>query len=329
MHEGTREAVGFLCRWLLLAVVWVMGLAAGWVALVAAESVLLDPQATLVFSDAVWGPVGSQRMFLNGHVSVSFPGSASFVLCSVPVAGASRAAPDEGLKAPGPRAPRESLEAARPRRQRQLLGIVRAGRCGVPFKAVPAGFYEVTVKGVPYGPAAFCFQRLWLCVVPRDRRVLLFDARLAARMSPPQRATGSAAEASAFRRMVLQLAGAGFVALFDYGGPQDLRSRHGVLRRSFPRLALVSLMDEQRPATAVLWNLAARLNRPAAERMEVVTGNPELARRLAKTRFAVHLLLPPGSAGEAASGDGAEFAGVRRYPSLAKLKDSLARTPIP
>jgi hypothetical protein len=151
MRTGrTSEAVGFLCRWSLLAGAAAATVLVGWAAVRATASVGRNVRATLVMSDWVARPAA------RAGETARLPGCVQ-----PPVAFAAPAA--------------LAVAEGRP------LTIVRAhgGNCLAEIDDPREGITQVIVRGLPFSALAFEAPRCRLLCLPRDTRVFLVDARLA------------------------------------------------------------------------------------------------------------------------------------------------------
>ena len=147
----TREAVGFMARWTLLAFVAATIAAVTWASARTTAAITAAVRARLVVKDWVLRPaIGGRRGFpLFGHVRPA-PGGGSMSLALV----------------------------CFPGRSIRLMKTMDE-RCPWRLTDPRQGRYDVVIRGLPYGPVAFQTREAIVSCIPRDRPVLLVDARLA------------------------------------------------------------------------------------------------------------------------------------------------------
>jgi len=277
--SSTREAIGFLCRWCLLAS------AGGFVALAAGAG-----------ASATAGVHEDVRAALVPHDWLAAPASATGKVRAV------------GFALVPPLAP-AWVDAALVHVEGMPLTTARTYRdgCIVRPPRPREGTTPVRLRGLPYGVLAFRRGEFRIVGVPKAQRVFLVDARLA------REAAGQAdGDTPACLR---QMRAAGAVALFHTGPPEAFVACRRRLDAAGVREPLVFLGPPRR-AKHVVAQAAFYLRRgPRGRGVEVVTGDPALARHLAAEGYSVHFVGPAAPP----VGPGAT---LRRHASLAALKES-------
>ncbi|MGB2821449.1 MAG: hypothetical protein WBF17_10735 [Phycisphaerae bacterium] len=250
----SREIVGFVCRWLLLAGAGAAVVAVTWASLLAAADVSGESRAQLTLRDWVAppGPQADGGVYLKAYLDPP----------------ASRSGLDVGL-----------LVA-----EGHPLGVVRtyAGKCGMLLDNPQAGTIRILARGAPYSAIAFQARRCRLLCVPQDRLVFLVDARMALA------ACGRRDEA--WPDCLRAMKAVGEVALFHPGPWRNFLQCRRELRAM--GLAEPILFDERQPdPICTLARVGSGLcRRHRCDGIEVVTADPELARQSAGARFITHLV---------------------------------------
>jgi len=254
MSDGhSREILGFLCRWLLLAGAGAVVVAVTWAGLAAAE-VSGRTHAQLLLRDWVAPPgrADGAGVYLRAYLD--------------------------------PPASRSGLDIALLIAEGRPLGVVRTynGSCGMLLDDPQAGTMQLLVRGAPYSAMAFQARRCRVVCVPRKRPVFLVDARMAL----AARACGDELWPGCLRAMKA----AGQVALF-HPGPwgQFLQCRRALRAMG---VAEPILFDERRPdPTYTLLRVGKELRRrERREGIEIVTADADLARQAADRGFGTHLV---------------------------------------
>ena len=252
MPDSTREIVGFLCRWLLLAMV-LATVAAGAVAgLQSATAVRDDLGTTMVLSDALWRQGGPDHPHLRGYIYPSLNAPA------LPMALANR-----------PGGPMMKLVA------HQNVVYLETDR-------LQTGPNLLILKGIPYSAVAFQKQRGTLLFAPADKELFLVDDRLLSRR------TGTDPET--IRRLLARLQTDGYVAFFHPGDLVQLEAMRREAQQLFPDVAVVfyetKTPDPLDTLRGVAWSWGAKGNGKPA----VITADEELAGAAAAESFRVRLV---------------------------------------
>jgi hypothetical protein len=265
MSDGhSREIIGFLCRWLLLAGAGAAVAAVTWAGLVAAAEGPRRARAQLLLRDWVAAPGRDDGagVYLRAYLD--------------------------------PPASRSGLDVALMIADGRPLGVVRTynGSCGMLLDDPPAGTTRLLVRGAPYSAMAFQARRCRVLCVPRQRAVFLVDAR----MVLAARARGDEHWPGCLRAMQA----AGQVALFHPGPWERFLHCRRALRAAG---AAECILFDGSPAdpTGTLLRVGRELGRQdRREGIEVVTADADLARQSAGRGFATHLIcqeaaaVPPG-----------------------------------
>ena len=260
----SREIVGFLCRWSLLAATGTVAAVVAWASLLATVGLAGDLDSHLLPRDAV-------------------------VLPSPPDGGMAYWRAD---LEPSPS--RSGLPVGLLIAEGHPLGLVctQPGGCSMVLDNPQAGTIPLRVRGAPYSAVAFQERRCQLLCVPAGRRVFLVDARmaLAARRAQPD----------AWRDCLSAMKAAGQVALFHPGPWPRLRQCAEALRARGVDEPI--LFDDRRPdPTYTFQSVGKRLRRRhRREGIEVITADAQLARESGRERFCTHLVAEGAS--EAATG---------------------------
>ncbi len=249
----TSEAVGFLCRWSLLAGAAAATVLVGWAAVRATAGVGEDVRATLVMSDWVvrLSPTARETAYLPGCVQPPVASGAHVAL---------------------------AVTEGRP------LTMVRAdgGNCRAEIDDPREGTTRVIVRGLPYSALAFEAPRCRLLCLPHDTRVFLVDARLAL----AQRREHLGGYHACLRAMDAR----GRAVLFHPGPRGDYFRCLRALRAAGSGRAV--LYADVRPGRACTLRRARRSLCPTrrARKPDAVTADAELARAAAAMGLPTHLV---------------------------------------
>lgn len=257
MLDSPREAVGFLCRWTILALAGLAVAGVGYVGILGSANAWAEPTRVIPV-DYAWSQRGEfeMRAYLQPPVAQS---SHTRLM----------AAPDGH----GP-----------------LTGPVVGGFFILPLYRAQPGTFDVNIKGQPYGPMAYVQQWARLAIVQPQQRVLLVDAATAMAMSTRERELleSRAKAAGGFELIVLDGA-----LPPDY--EQD-RSTLRHLGWTQPVVNLTDpgrSMGKGQPKLAALGETARRLERqPKA--VTLVTADRELAAGAAAAGFVVEAVASGG-----------------------------------
>ena len=284
ISSHTREVIGYFCRWSLLGGVGATIALVVWASLSATAAVPSDVAAELVMVDSIAAPAEQHavRLTVGGFIKPLHV----------------RSGIAAGLL----------IVQGQPVRNLRMTG---EGRCQVLLDDPPAGTTRAMARGLPYGATAFQAQPVSVSIIDRSRAVFLIDARLALRALEGQGDRWRAA----FRRMQAL----GEAVLFHLGTRAEYSRVRAVLA-SAGSTALV-LYDDSAPVGDRLVRRASRSlgRRDMRGTIQVVTGDAELARQLARQEFSVHLIEP-----EIAPRVSMPVGGLRRHASVAKFKDFLS-----
>ncbi|MCK4602756.1 MAG: hypothetical protein KAU28_09840 [Phycisphaerae bacterium] len=258
MNESTKEALGFLCRWCLLALTGGIVTVVAWTSLHGTAAVGSDIEAELVLPDVIRYLGARGKYGLTGYLTIS-PNHEK-----MPVA---IYAPDEGG---------------------QRLLVVSRTMIYTRVKADRPGRVEVPILGIAYGPLAFKRCSAILQVISRERDVFLVDVRLAI----DARAKGMAG----FEDCLVELQSRGEVALFHSQPIEDYGRLKNHARRLGFEMPVLCVSEPNRPHDPLrtLWRTASALRRYGKDRQKpiVITGHAELAVLAARYPFKTHLIAP-------------------------------------
>jgi hypothetical protein len=267
MDDETRQAAGYLCRWLLLAAAAGVVVAFCWVAASAVSSEPVGEAIDAVLVDQVCGPHGRTRAF--GYITPSVP---------------DEAAPLFAATGPG-----RGVWLAHIRKD--ALSTLLHGLGETDFHPLPSGaesaYYTSRMRGLMYGTFAFERSEALVAVVPTSRRVFAVDARL---LDGP--------DEDALRRAIKAMTARGQVAVFapPWAGRSSeermelYRALRTTTRDLLGRLPVVAVLGggygEMGPVMQMDWTLARRsVNKPV-----VVTASATLARESAARGFPTRLV---------------------------------------
>ena len=248
--QDWQEAIGFLCRWCLLALAGAAVLLVGWAGASASASLPAELEATIILPDGLWGR--TERAHLTGFFGPSAStGHPEIALCCSP--------DTELLLAPA------SAERIYPRLAVHHVGV-----------------NEVRVVGIPYSAQAFNRTEAVLQVVAPGREAWLVDASMALRA-----ARGGDADFAECLRMIRADEPAFFHDGPVEQLPQvrlELRQAYGRTPCVF------STDKDGRPNTPLhtAWTLGPDGKHP--RKPILVTGDSPLGVALARSGFTVHLL---------------------------------------
>lgn len=295
MSETLKEVIGFLSRWLLLAVVAGGGALFVWSAAMVGSGA--GAEADVVLSDAIWRPWRS--VYASGYLLPYRRGTSGLFITT----------------APG-RRPRVVL--ARGYRFAAGLPKLPAGRNHIARRVPSSGeIHSIRVKGLPYGSYAFRSAEAICAVVPPGESVFAVDVRLI--VEPP---SGSEEALAAVLR---GMNSRGQVAMFYAGQPQteadELAQQYRLLRRriraDYPKVPVVFTIESRYHVLNSLRHMAWTLSRGGGGKPIVITASPNLADAAAREGFDTHLIASQ-PAGERARKN------LTRHESLGDLADWLA-----
>jgi hypothetical protein len=258
--SNTREIVGFLCRWCLLAGTGVAVVLVAGASVRATVSVADDVRSELTMSDWVARPATTprDRVHLWG--------------CLTPPARV--------------RDLQIALAAAAGRRM-TLLRTEGEG-CLARFERPKVGTTRLVVRGLPYSAVAFQSQTCRVVCVGPGRRAFLVDARMALALRRDQ--------PGPWRACLRQMQARGEVVLFHPGPkPAYLRCRRELCGADCD-LPLLFHGARDLPLYTLRRALADLGRARGARRPDVVTADVGLARQAARMRCTAHLV-SSGAAG--------------------------------
>jgi len=256
-HGAAGEALGFACRWLLLAGAAGLIAAVAWQSLLAAVGVSQDVHGRFLVPDVLCkarlpkSRYCSQPGVLVGHT----PAGKMPVVLAVRQAGQTAMAPAKSS---------------------QTFALYWLG-CEV-------GLTKARFVGAPYGPLAFQETAAGVLGVEPGRRVALIDARLL----PDE------ADAPAWADLLATCQQRGEAALFAVGSIKQYEEAVRRRARDAAAHTLPMLYRIEKPPY-VLRRAAYDLRRPRRKDMIVVTGDAALADAAAGSGFTVHLVASGGS----------------------------------
>ena len=238
MHEGVREAVGFVCRWVLLGLSGVVVLVAAGASVTAAASVAVDLRASVTVPDEIHrlGSLGRYR--LGGRVKPDRYRGKSYIT----------------VHTPGSAGPRHAW----------ISGGVLIAHPSAPG----TGLHRVHCTGLPYGPFTFYDDEALLLVVAQDARVFVVDARLPAALSEPGR--------KELRAALAELRPSGHVAFLTLGAEAEFAAARALVRGLAPEAPLLG--DLRTPVRPVaLRRLRQALRHIGLAKVTLITADAELA----------------------------------------------------
>lgn len=251
MHGAIREALGFLCRWCLLALVGLIVPCLTWAALLATATPAAHARREVVAPDSI-------RQRPRDRYLVAYP-DPHVRRASSTVLIVNR--PDEGV-----------------------CGLY-SGRDHVfyiPLGKTRLGISRVLLNGVPYGPHAFCREETLLQIVSPGRRVFLIDAGAAFDLP--------ADAERVFKDCLEKLRRRGAAVFFHPGALPDYVRVRRRLRGPYPGTPVVYRVTRKPDPMDALAYAAKTLCRRRKENCVVITPDANLARRAAESGFAAHLL---------------------------------------
>ena len=291
-RENWQEAVGFLCRWGLLALAGAVVFCAAWAGFAAAEGIAGELALDVTLPDAVWGEANQARPHMTGYLSTARSAAAPPVLMVVW---------------------RGKVQALAPHGGRRIYPGVRGGRPGA---------NPIQIRAIPYGPFAFQHAQATFLLAAAGRPLFLLDAR----MLPSARQQ----EVAVWRQCAAAAAGRGEVAMFHPGPLAAFIRARQRLRLAGIDLPVVCSVDPDEVDLVGMRTLGAVWStwwgRPSSDKpirpVIVVTSDRTLAASAAgdsRRRFDVHVI----------DGPQAPLArDITWHASLAKFKESLAAGPI-
>ncbi|MFP3938558.1 MAG: hypothetical protein ACLFVW_09480 [Phycisphaerae bacterium] len=250
MIEEHREIVGFLCRWLLLAMVGAILLGAAWAGALATEAIAVETAARVVMPDGI----ARQRhnVWLVGYVRPRLPYSASTALLY------------QRGRAGDPRS-----------------ASVRGGKVNWYPAVGDAGLERFEFRGQPHGPLATQRCAVRLLTVSAHETVWLIDADWANRLSQDR--------GNELAGLLARLDARGAIAMFHTGPLNAFESCRDELRdKGFQYPILLELRDNGGPAY-ILRRTSRRIRRWEHNRdMFVITDDGEFARSAVEDGFRTH-----------------------------------------
>ena len=257
MGDRLKETVGFLSRWLLLAVVGMSGLGVSWL-LLSASAAGATAGEQLVLSDEVWTPWWA--MHVTGYLQ---SGRQEWMGGLFTV----RSSDGRPGRVFGPR------------------GRVCAA---VGEFARPGEVHHVRVWGRPYGRMAFTDTGAICRVVAADEQVFAIDTRLVD--GNDDRNDGAVAEC------IELLDAAGQVVFFHTGSAEEFAAvRRGLIGR-YPLTPVVFARRDRPTVTGALKQISWTLHRGPAAGPVVITRDGDLARPAAAMGYSIHLIGPVATA---------------------------------
>ncbi len=237
MDESLKEAVGFLCRWTLLALAVAGTVLVGWASLAAAAAAAAPRRtpAPIVSDEIVVAPM-SQR-----HVIAHLSDSARIDLYT------------------------QFLFLPPDSRPRMVYGSRR--KMYVLLEDLPPGSHRVHLQGIPYGTFAFEEMQGLCKVIAPGSEVLLFDARL---YETPEGAMELPRTLREARRSLE-------VVLIHPGPLESYRRLHREIRLRSSGVPYVFFTREPHNNMRTLNHVAWSLNRLWTNRPPLVTADAELA----------------------------------------------------
>lgn len=250
MTDEHREIAGFLCRWLLLALVATVLLGTAWAAALATEAIAVETAADVVLPDGIARE--RQHVWLVGYVHPPLPYSGSTVML---------------YRRPG---------AARPQ-----SASVRGGQVNWYPTAGDAGLQRIEFRGQPYGPLAAEQRSVRLLTVSAHEPVWLIDAEWAGRISRARR--------DDLAELLARLDSRGAVALFHNGPPHAFEACRDELRANGFQYAVLLDLGED-PAHVLRRTSRRIRRWDHNRNIYVVSDDVELARAAVEDGFHFHLL---------------------------------------
>ena len=247
----TREEIGFLCRWGLLAVACGALAVILYAAVAVAVAIPRELEANIVLPDAIWQAGHRERAHLRGRLLP--PGLGEHSCCPIVT---------------------QAGEAQRFAPLAEQMLSPRLGPAG-------PGLHRVRLRGSPYDSLASQCRQALVRVVPPERLVFLLDARLAVE--------ARATDAAGLGTCLAQMRRHGAVAFFHPGPLDSFPASRGRLRRIAHDVpALCSVRQPHEPMD-VVWHAAWTLNRKEAL-LTVVTHDADLAAEARKAGFITWLV---------------------------------------
>jgi hypothetical protein len=267
MDEQTRQAAGYLCRWMLLAASAGVVVAFAWVAAAGLPDVAAGEKIDVVLVDQIWRPRRPIRAF--GYLTpVVPPEAASLFAVTGPGSGVWLAQAGRGTVSTYLH---DSVDS-------EFRPLAPGAECT---------FHILDIRGLMYGTFAFEQSEALVAVVAPAREVFAIDGRL----------LEDAAEGDV-RRAVKAMDGRGQVALFHPGWADRPRSEQMDMYRALRaktrdrlgRLPVVVVFGgsygEMSPVMQMDWTLG----RQRAALLAVVTGSPALAEASAGRGFPTYFV---------------------------------------
>jgi hypothetical protein len=259
LSEHSRETVGFLARWGLLATAIVCILLVVLGSLHATWEISRDLDTSVVFADAICESVSGVILF--GQTNRPSPPRAMAVM--------------------------QERQSDRP----QLVGaggtkvLLRIERPNV-------GLHRLLVRGMPYGAASFQSQESLLYVVPIGAETILFDSRLL-QASPAEVAM------LRWCVEVVQSQGSAVAFFCQDSSPQAYRRAKSSVQFFLPSAPVIGMVRlSKSPIQTFLYLSDLLVRRGSNSAMFVVTGDAELVGRLAEGNFRVYFIGPASNVKE-------------------------------
>jgi len=260
MSERIPEAVGFVCRWALLALAAATILAATCAVLAATAAMPGNVRARLVISDALCEQAAGKHTWVPCYQAPEAHDGIS------PKVMAQRPDAELVFFVSEHQAFYLSISRERPERSR------------------------LRVQGVPYSSLAFDAGWMLIHRTPRGGRVYAFDATAARvlRKDP----------ASPWHVCLQDASTRGNVVFFSGGPAEDIPAQRRDLHEYYGRIPLLYARSDRTDALRTLSALSRKLNSrktPDRPMPIVITADAELAQRLAAEGFPTHLVAHPPS----------------------------------
>ncbi|MHC4982832.1 MAG: hypothetical protein ACYTF6_06650 [Planctomycetota bacterium] len=249
--QDWKEALGFLCRWCLLALAFVTVVLVALASIMASASAAAGLAAEMIVPDAVWGR--KEGVHLTGFATPEVARRYPQVAIS--------SSPDS-----------------------QLLLVPTSGEKISPqLSGCQVGLNHIRTIGVPYSRHSFNKADAMLHVVPPGREVCLLDAATVL--------DGRANDPEGLADCLSELLKDADVVFFHEGPLEQFPHVRKRLRESYPRIGIVFFADRQltpKTLSRMARTLAAR--KSESRKPVVITGDAQLANTAAAKGYPVHLL---------------------------------------
>jgi len=253
MSNTTREILGFLSRWSLLALAGATVLASIYEGLVAAANISAGLNANLVMPDGISQPGMDRVAVLRGYVPA------------------------------GALAGRAPMLMVRRDGQPPILAASRKDMVRAPIRSIDPGINRVFLQGLPYGSLALEGYEAIVLGAATERDLFLLDVRMLNDPSPAHTAT--------VRDCLERLRALGSVGFFHSGPLEQFPRLRKQARQADAQTPVAFLKGDASDLTetlrSVAWTWSRRKRRPV-----VVTADGRLASKAAAEGFAVHLIGP-------------------------------------